>query len=178
MIRRLRNYVILLLVMIAGWFLQPKVDAFLQQRGWDQVLDRTIGSMPTWKLSPFWTGAFAVLAISGILELYYVWRRRRARRLIVIQAALLDGLNCAYVHFFPDTGEIVDSHNVTSLRDGGRGYFTITLAETLDARTLTIHAIAGSPMPTEWSPSPAGDSIQVKYKTEPESIRLRFDSSA
>ena len=191
MIHRLRNYIILLLATIAAWFLQPNVDAFLQQRGWDQVLNRAVDSMPSWnwwttttaadrlpKLSPLWVGAFAVLVIWGTFEIYYVLRRMRARRLTTIQTALLEGLNCAYVHFLPETGEIVDSFNITSVGDGGRGDFKFTLAEPLDPQTLSIHSVAGSPMPTEWSLSPAGDSIEVKYKTEPDAIRLRFDSFA
>ncbi len=130
MIRQLRNYIILLLAAIAVWFLQPSVDAFLQQRGWNLFLNR---AAPFWV--GFWAGAFAFLAIWGTFELYYVLRRRRARRLTTIQTALLEGLNCAYVHFVPETGEIVDSYNVTSVGDGGRGDFKLTLAKPLDPKT-------------------------------------------
>jgi hypothetical protein len=185
MIHRFRNYVILLLATIAVWFLQPGVDAFLQQNGWDRALDRAIEwwtAAPAYRLpqvSQFWAGAFAVLAISGALEIYYVLRRRRARSFSPIQAALPpEGLNYAYVHFLPETGEIVDSYNINSVGRDGSGDFRFTLAEMLDARTLSIHPLAGSPMPSEWSVSSAGDSIEVKYKSEPEAIRLRFDSFA
>src|SRR5687768_2869127 len=105
MIHRLRNYIVLLLATVAVWFLQPNIDAFFQQRGWDQFLNRAVDSMPTWNgrmtatdrlrtLSPFWAGAFAILVIWGTFELYYVLSRRRARRLTTIGTAFLEGLNC------------------------------------------------------------------------------------
>jgi hypothetical protein len=185
MIPRLRNYILLLLAFIAVWLLQPRVDAFLQQRGWDQVVKRTVDNMPTWnwwtttglpRLSAFWVGAFAVLVIWGTFEFYYFLRRRRARRLTTIHSALLEGLDCAYVHFLPETGEIMDSFNITSVGDSGRGDYRFTLAKPLDPKRLSVYSLYGSPMPAEWSASPAGDAIQVIYKTQPEFIRLRFDS--
>jgi hypothetical protein len=185
MIHRLRNYIISVLATIAVWLLQPRVDAFLQQRGWDQVVSRAVDGMPSWNwwttsglpgLSPFWVGAFAVLVIWGTLEFCYFLRRRRARRLATIQSALLEGLDCAYVHFLPETGEIMDSFNITSVGDRGRGDYRFTLAKPLNPKTLSVQSLYGSPMPAEWLASPAGDSIQVIYRSQPESIRLRFDS--
>ena len=127
----------------------------------------------------FWSGAFTVLLIWGVLEFSYVWlrRRRRTREPAIIPEYVWTAAPTATVHFIPETSTIEDSFNISSLDDNGTGNFTINFDTPLDENSLVVQPIGGAPMPDSVSyDSVDGEigSIQVKFDREPGAVRLRF----
>jgi hypothetical protein len=78
---------------LVGPFFVRNYEAFMEKRGWDQlgnqlwhyIVTNYLDGLPWWVSAMaeylptgFWAGAFTVLAVWGILEVIYAWRRRKA----------------------------------------------------------------------------------------------------
>lgn len=197
MASRRRNWLLTFAAILFLWLVHPffvrNLEAFMEKRGLDQVINRALERFPRFEVamrdyfdelfagSGFWSGAFVILLIWGALEISYVWlrRRRRTRETAIVPEYVRSSGSSASVHFVPETSTIEDSFNVSSLDDNGTGDFTINFVTPLDEKTLTVQSIAGALAPSTFSFDTIDGkigSIRVKFDREPEVVRLRFGS--
>ena len=197
MSHRRRNWLLAIATFFLWWLLHPiyvrNLEAYIEERGWDQLLNRLLASAPQsgeevssyfnelFTGSGFWAGALTVLIAWGFLEFSYAWLRQRRRDrnpFLNPRTGLAHGTS-AYVNFVPETSEIVSSRNILSVSDNGTGDFTFNFHRPLSEASLRVTPTVGTPRPKEItvnSKIAKVHSVRVKFKIEPDVISLWFES--
>ena len=188
---RRRNLIIIFVTFVVMWVLHPlyvrNLEAVIEKRGWHLWLNEAVEGLPSvgeamdqyfielFVGTGFWTGVFTILIIWAGLELMYVyWRRRRPRPIQTI----LSGMS-AYVRLIPETGEIQNSSNISSVTDSGSGDFTFSFITGLQELGFHVTPMAGTPRPKEVIANANAarvESVQIKFKNEPDIVDLYFSS--
>ena len=172
------------------WVLHPfyvrNLEAVIERRGWHLWLNEAVERLPSAGIAMdqyftellvgtgFWTGVFTILGIWAGFELMYgYWRRRRRAPILSVS-----GMS-AHVRYIPETEEIQYSNNISSVTDNGSGDFTFSFETALQEPRLSIVPMAGTPWPKEVivnANAARVESVQVKFKKEPDIVGLSFSS--
>ena len=194
---RRRNWLWFAAFIFLWWLIHPiyvrNLEAFIEERGWDQLLNRLFASIPQsagemsnyfnelFTGSGFWAGAFVILMAWGLLEFSYAWlrKRRRSNNPFLNPSTGLAYGTSAYVDFVPETFQITDSRNISSVTDNGTGDFTFNFDLPLTKVSLRVTPTAGTPWPKDTiidEKATKVHSVRVTFKNEPDRISLFFES--